>query len=450
MSNDEVDDLLTDLGEGAQVESVGTFTLSAEKLRQKLAQFQFERPAQWILKIVQGLVAGGASKISIRQSRERIQVAFFCAVEPWSQLELEEQFLKPRPQVGLALSHLLKALYYLSFRFEARWALCPPNSVVALEWSGTELAQTSCESQVEHRLVIYLDGFGRKGDWLSSLGLNSFGAGPMWAAEVSGELCRYAYTCPVPLFLDGLRIDTLFLSPTLTQPRKFSGIYHGPISETVHAVSVGWGEPSEFGLKLPMATFKRARLDRFAQTRVPEFDYSKVSWMTLLTAHMKGPAELTGFVYHPWANPSLVTWVRYGVVVGQSQLATSCALSCQIFLSADEFSVDLSGLKLQSTDQSAKFTSSILRLVHQWLKKQTVELELLKSRDEGFLKVLQGGLLAGASSLMMCGALIEGLFVGAMVLPLGLLGSRGQPSLQLERDLRLELTQLCEKWPTKG
>ena len=449
MSGGEIDDFLDELGQGAKPESWGRFTISPEKLREKLARFQFERPAQWILKVIQALVSGGASKIAIRQSRERIKISFFCPVPPWSPDELAGAFWEPSIPENAPLNDLLQALYFLSFRLEVGWCLATPETSTALQWSGTELAEIASEPQIEHSLVVNLEGFGTEGDWLSSLGLQNFSKGPKWAAEVSAELFRHAYVCPVPLFLDGIRIDNLFLCSSLTQPRKFSGPHHGPVSETVHVVSLGWGSESDFGLKLPMATFKQPREDKFARARVPEFSYLQAKWICLLTAHLKGPAELTGFVYTPWEKTSLVTWIRHGVVIGQTSLRIQSALSCQIFLSADSFTVDLTGLKLQPNEASSDFANTCLGEAGQWLSCQTIELDILKSQEKGFVKVVEGGLLAAGSSLMLCGALVEGLFVGAMAVPLWLLSTRAQPSLQLERDLQTQLSHLCTKWSSQ-
>lgn len=59
-------DILEDLRQDGQVESIGHFTLDAAKAREKLKRFQLQDPHHYVLQVVRSAVASGARRVDLR------------------------------------------------------------------------------------------------------------------------------------------------------------------------------------------------------------------------------------------------------------------------------------------------------------------------------------------------------------------------------------------------
>lgn len=69
-------DFLEELRTVGTVESVGNFTLDSERALELLARFRFASPYEYVLKLVQAGVAGGAQQVDVRVSRRETSVEF--------------------------------------------------------------------------------------------------------------------------------------------------------------------------------------------------------------------------------------------------------------------------------------------------------------------------------------------------------------------------------------
>ncbi len=138
-SRPDIDQLLEQLGRDGQIESVGHFTLAAAKLREKLAASQFERPTQWVLKLIQALALARVRSCEITQSRSRTKFVLQNDKSLFSAEELEQAFFDPGLQTSFDLSQFLICIWYLSFNLKVAWLWQDCGSQVGLFWTGSEL-----------------------------------------------------------------------------------------------------------------------------------------------------------------------------------------------------------------------------------------------------------------------------------------------------------------------
>lgn len=377
----QMEELLQQLGREGQFNSKGQFTLALDKLCEKLAAFQFERSSKWILKVVQGLVASGATSIFIKQSYSVVEIRYHWKVAAWTHQDLELAFLSPELESKAAVRHLATALWFVTFRLGATWKSVLEGVTEALCGSTRELSFLNVETERSNVLEIVYPGEQRQ-SLLRSL-FSHFGAtGPSRAAELSRELALFAYTCPVPLSLDHLRLDNL-CSWATCYPRRLGT---GGSREQVYVAAVGWGEAAEAAaIVLPPNT--RPVGERFGPTQFGRFGESDgpVHWMALLTGHIqmltgRGESRLA-----PFKGPSSLNWVRDGIIVRQDVVPISCAASCQLFVSADHLAVDLSGLKL--IDSASVLSPSVRTAVTDWLSQQRFGFEFQQSQSRWYDKI---------------------------------------------------------------
>jgi hypothetical protein len=71
----ELDDLLAQLSSEGELQSSGRFTVDFSKAKEKLAEFQFEDPFYYILKLVQAAVAGGADGLALQSRSAEVEVS---------------------------------------------------------------------------------------------------------------------------------------------------------------------------------------------------------------------------------------------------------------------------------------------------------------------------------------------------------------------------------------
>jgi hypothetical protein len=178
--------ILQQLAQEGRVESKGVFTIDAENVRQKLATFQFQRSGQWILKVIQALVAGGAERTEIRVSHTRLLIDYICPNPPWREADLEVAFNTPDRETGRALKPLAQALWHVSFKDDLLWSFAAAQSNYSLCWTGHQLVTVAAPPLLEAQLTV------------SHNQPSASEKGAQWAADMTKELANYAYTCPVP------------------------------------------------------------------------------------------------------------------------------------------------------------------------------------------------------------------------------------------------------------
>jgi len=87
LSDLQVEDLLAELTSEAQLQSTGRFTVDVSKAKEKLAQFQFQDPFCYILKLVQATVAAGGDSFLFQSGSTELKAALVGVT--FSAFELE-------------------------------------------------------------------------------------------------------------------------------------------------------------------------------------------------------------------------------------------------------------------------------------------------------------------------------------------------------------------------
>ncbi len=437
--------LLQELETEGQLESTGRFSLATDKLREKLAVFQFERPSQWILKVIQGLVAAGASSIVIKHSYNKTTVIYQLGSSIWTHDELREAFCAERTDCKAGLKHLVLALWHLSFHQKVKWVSIIEGQASRLSWSSNELDSQSISIQTTSSLEIdYSSTPGSEsmlGDLASNLGLWR----PRLAAELSQELSNWAYACPIHLEIDGRRIDNLCGYPLLSQ--STGSPLQGKI--TAHLTSVGWGneDKSDCKIRIPPAT-RPLQPDAFVDPHWLDLaPKAETDWAALLLLHLKSVG--------PCPQPSMLNWVSHGVIVKQIPIPTASAVSCHLFASAENLAHDLSGLQLADWVCTASLPASAYLEVGLWLSQQTISFEprAAQKRTWGNIGLAAAVTLAPAAAYFGIGGGLEYLetlmlsTAAVWSVPIAALNrAKNDDSKNLEQQFAAELQSLHSQW----
>jgi hypothetical protein len=396
--SDRLNSILQQLAQEGRVESKGVFTIAAEKVRQKLATFQFQRSGQWILKVIQALVAAGAERIELRASHTRLLIDYSCPKSPWGEAELEVAFKSPDETAGRALKHLAQALWHVSFKDGLLWSFAAARSNRSLCWTGQELVTAAASPLLEAQLIVIHNEAPLQSPWWIDASLASL-AGPKWAANIAQELANYAYTCPVPLRLDGRRLDSLRLCPVIAQPRATSDILFG--LESVHVASIGCGQAEAPKLKPSALTVHSKKQDILGATMVSGWwESPDLAWLSLLSVHMQRQSD--SFEYRKsMKRLSSVIWVLDGVVVGTEFLPIEHGAAVTLFASAEGLALDLSGLNVVRSAPLKTRERLICQAAREWVLGQSINLRV--KNDGSWLKIVQGGLALGSTVAAACG-----------------------------------------------
>lgn len=363
---DSADQYLNQLQQEGTVHSVGRFTLSPEKLREKLSQFSFQRASQWILKVVQALVLAEVESCKIAQSHQRTEIHIKSQGSLYSSFDLEQAFCAPDSQPNNSLSNLVTALYYLSFNLHLTWAWKDQGSKTALVWNGTQLSEITSISTDYATLQVSHIQHNAEGLWWGPLLKITGYKGPEACAQITRELKLHAHTCPFPLKLDGLRIDNLLHCSTMTSTHNTSTKASDLIAARGCGRTLGAGSPLNISYRIRNSD----HLDAEPTDQIPP----DCTWIALLFGHLRLVVQSYGNDYAPSPNTSRITWVRHGIVVTEEKLATDCGASVHLFLSADHLKTDISGLQL--IQERIKPQPETIQDIIDWLRPENHQLVL--------------------------------------------------------------------------
>lgn len=191
--NPRVDQFVQSQKAGGAQDSTGSFTLSAEKAREKLREFALEQPAAYCLKVVQAAVRSCAESIEIQVTRSEFQVRFEPTDESLLECDRVTAVLNQTHQLEAgALRHLVMALNSAGNmpQRRARWET--PTGCLTIAEQGIELEAKPGDGfrfVVEHKRSLK--------EWFR---------GSVFNLELSflREKCFY---CPVPINIDGLDLS---------------------------------------------------------------------------------------------------------------------------------------------------------------------------------------------------------------------------------------------------
>jgi hypothetical protein len=388
----------------------GRFTLAREEALRKIAAFQLAFANAWVLKLVQSAVAT-RSQAPIKVDLASRELRFHFSLSGLSLDQVEAAFHDPEPSSNLALRHLLSGLWSVGLKEGWPFQLRLGEWEESLVWNGKALSRLPVTRPVSDAVltVAFVKQDAGVLNWVKQVSL----AGRR-NADLSATFQDLCYTCPVPLTVDGRRLDSLYHCPS-----------HCPTVRD-HLITLGFAHyPDPAELKIPPGTFEMKPIPKGVQ-----------SFWTLDTSHPKDSAGLDKvskkvlkktprveacpapflLIAHRgyfakgrspgWgdrAEASIAYWVRDGVIVDQEVFESSNSVSLAVFLSAEGLKADMSSFSL--ADEGARFRRLDLarRGVAESLESLPIlDESLVETLDESKLKsrILAGGMMvAGAAGL---------------------------------------------------
>ena len=437
--------------EGEVVDTQSTFTIAKEEALRKIAEFQLPFENAWVVKVIQCAVAEAAAQ-PIRVDLTAKEARFFFVTNSITLEDLEAAYYDPEPSSNPALNHLIGALWAVGLRLKWAFQFSPAQQRESLIWDGEKL--------------LRLDNKERHGcTYLSVSLLNSKGtlgwikdrvAVAKKHAEILKTLGRWCFTSPVPLSVDGRRIDSLFNCPT-----------HAPGNTTFPLVA-GFLSGLQPQFSVPPGTFRKSSLldnpmaHRSSLTSVFEdgnivglhknainlierlAEVKKTGGAYLLSSHWEWQGSGKQRKLCKSAEYTTIYWIRDGAVVDEQRLDIATHCSAAIFLSADELTADMTSFHLADTPQRWARASSAR-------KELSKELHCMESLEESLDDVVSGiksqgrwcgGALFGLGILAMFGSPAHG--IGLMIGGAVVGGGAASKAVASENALREAVHKLRE------
>lgn len=415
---------------GETVDTEQSFSLAREKALEKLAAYQMPFEGAWALKVVQSAVAA-RSVTAIKVTLGIKETCFaFSGSHNFELSELEQAFFDPEYAERTDLVHLITALRVIGYhQMHPFWLGCPREGRVLI-WDGdrmTSVAQTVQGS--DWRLIVSNFPKGVKpglSGWVEGL------KGSGMHAELTKLLTQRAFMCPIPLTLDGRRIDALQNDPHQGW---------GPESQVL---LMGFKDGKLPKLKIPRYTFDFSASSRDVErgfeaasekVRTPSSARSKCSLAYLFAAHLKKETDARNGPWKDSQADSYCHWVLDGVVI-QRETLTDWPNFCSIggFISAQDLSTDLTGFHLQESADKETRLNECKELLDEVLYDVSLldfdrMARLLKRDQTNFQRIM---LVAGAIALVIKPPV--GIICGAV----GALGLKGDDSVAKKRKLQVE------------
>jgi hypothetical protein len=380
-----LDDLLAaEIGQ-AELHSSGHFSLAREKALEKLAAFQLPDTASWVSKIIQASVASGSLELDIRQLSSSTE---FSWISPpaWGLESVERAFYNPETDHEPGLQHFKQALWSVAVHGKRPFLLQLAGWSQALLWDGRSLQRK--ESLNSPTLVV-------------SHRSSEAGKGiPLWHkikmsghnADILGEVRRRAFACPIPLRLDGRRMDTLQSCPG-----------HG-LSPTSYPLALGFFDGDLPTLRLPPGTTQQfethgdTHRELTRRSRALENFPETFQLAAFLCAHVKRVPQGKSYVWRVAEQRCHIYWILDGIMIDQRAFdipPMTCSLG--LVCSAQGLTTDLSGLGLQVNVEYRERLLLVSQLVDDFLAKTEINFE------EWIAEAVKGATLVGG--LMVVGGL---------------------------------------------
>lgn len=384
------------------VESVGHFTLAREEALRKLAEFQLPFEGAWAVKLIQAIVAGG-SKDPIRVDLLTTEIQFYFLGPAFTLDQVEQAFFNPEPPQDRSLRHLLAALWSVGLKLRWGFQVAFPGQSETLIWDGQQFHRV--ESQIRRDcVVISLAPLQQRSSlsWVAGIATSGHRN-----AEILMAMAESCFTCPLPLTVDGRRLDSL------QRARR-----HGWSNKT-YPISMGFARAELPTFGVPPATFdgkpKSLTPSAFSASddgggwkkvgsklldEVEEVEETSVAFLVCVNMELVSKGKSS--VWEQRFGPSLAYWILDGAVVGEQHFwggDTHCSLGC--FLSAEGLETDLTTLRIVKSEQR----DERLRLAQIALR------EALQSVDKGSFEEL---VRTGTFKQRILGGLVMAAGVGAM------------------------------------
>ena len=358
-----LEDYLEDQAEQGQSLGQEDFTIDSSGALKKLAAHSLPFAGAWLLKCVQTAVASGCRQGVRVISGRKETVVNFDTQRAWTAEEVRAVFLDPTPRPDEVLMHLKYALWGAGISGAHPFVLHLPNLPVALVWSGgTELGEIPVQ-EVRQKLELVvrhesLEGPTEQGFFARRKRVSRINSETMMA------LLNNAYTCPVPLTLDGRRLDSLLLASQYCSVRLAQPVEIGFAQvETLPSFPIPLGTFD--ALRKRPGDYKTGAVDRLAVEAVEEAEQMCSATLAFLyIAHIGTRMEGKTAVWKTSKGKSNLFWIRDGVMVRHEVFAMDeSALSLDCYVSGAGLRTDLTTLQLVASNEKAERTGEVFRVV---------------------------------------------------------------------------------------
>ena len=205
--------LAAKVSEGSLIDQ-GTITLNPENAMKKLGLHALAEPALWLVKLVQAAVAADADRIDISMSRKKVTVVFDNRLN-WKADDVLQLLTAGKLSQDRASSHLVFGL--LS-------ALGLPGTKVSwscggerIDYANGDIKRTSAPSS--HYLTI------ESTRPIKTYKISQHGSTPVshlfkMTADEYKILWDRCFACPIPIYIDGLKLPRSYERPTSELPES--------------------------------------------------------------------------------------------------------------------------------------------------------------------------------------------------------------------------------------
>jgi hypothetical protein len=306
----------------------------------------------------EGAVASIQVELTAREARFRFYTSTFTLAE------VEEAYLAASSHPNVGLRHLVNALKTIGLKLRLPFQLAVPKLNEALAWNGEGFVRTLVSKPpMKTTLRIKSNPTGKS--WVGGLIERAD-----WNAKIQNALRRRCYTCPVPLIVDGRRLDSL---------QACWGHGWGP---RTYPLALGFAEASIPALPISPGTFEKR-----PKTKGPEVEQDAAGAMARVSPRSMAsvPFLVTYHLEEKERRPreSLIYWVEDGVVVETEPLLkarSTTTVGC--FVNAEGLDVDPTSLDLPEGEERIRRKATVRRAVADELREIKVLDESLEELAE--------------------------------------------------------------------
>ncbi len=366
MTDFDLSAFLADQRAGGTSEGEGEFTISHEKAAQKMSQYSLPREHAWALKLVQSAIGWRCSGIKLTQSRTHSTFTFYTQ-EPErlpSNQEIISAILRADPESDHPTSGFSAALRilvekaHLSFLLRVDRGEEAPQAIYA----GVHFSDMGERNRAKHRAqwdgnvnlrIHHIPHTDPNRLLLNYVPVRHHALPILW------ELQEYAYVSPIPITVDGRRIDGVLPGryhqwKSGKRPIRLSSFNIPGTTYPTFEICDGFAD-QVLSLYAPLDTAAEAGR---------QSSISQVYWiMSIDSLNLR-----TGTI--PKSRGGTLYWVRNGVVVDRAKLdlSTRC-LDVELYASAQGMSTDLTGFQLRRdnpyTAKRTRILEHMMALVEQ-------------------------------------------------------------------------------------
>lgn len=362
---------LQDQESEGQYQDTGEFTIDHQHAARKMAKFALPRTSAWVCKLVQAAVGWPVSALNVEQGK--VYSVFHFEWDNLALLPTEEEVVRGLLGSGTPddtpLSNLcmgLRAMVEtagLSFLLVLNRGKVAPKPVYA----GSHFSKLSEQERLSPK---FQNGTGltvtvkyypppRKGHEVQQ-------SVEFYKSVIESEFDTYCHFSPMPITIDGRRVDDPVRTPAFQARDIFRPVYTGGL----------YTSSPEPAMPVPQG-FEERRMSLFTHPQRARRPYHG--------RHNFSAGLVLGMRTFP-GDPKrrlVVYWVRKGVIIDSELLPVyTVVLTGALYLHADPLSTDLTGFKV-SAPEAAQVKKSIFRSVSDFVMKLGLEsFAFAQDRDE--------------------------------------------------------------------